>query len=148
MDELDLSAWALLLKLCCTDESPNKPLYFFLLSGLGWLHIPFHSPWTDGYLRHIDSRSAKSIRRNTKWHSVTTLDTANHMAKPSIRRWRSTCCLILWEVLKSHMKAYFFKNWPFNFWPRWRHRYIHCASSHNQKKDNNKFQNKKQPEMP
>ena len=25
---------------------------------------------------------------------------------------------------------------------------MHCASSHNQKKDNNKFKNKKQPELP
>ena len=33
------------------------------------------------------------------------------------------------------------------FRPRWRHRQTHCASSHNQKKDNNKFRNKKQPEL-
>ena len=32
--------------------------------------------------------------------------------------------------------------------PRWRCRYIHVASWHNQKKDNNKFTNKKQPELP
>ena len=32
-----------------------------------------------------------------------------------------------------------------DFWPRWRLRYSHCASSHNQKKNNNKFKNKKQP---
>ena len=36
-----------------------------------------------------------------------------------------------------------------DFWPRWRHRSIHFASSHNQKKDNNKFKNKKkQSELP
>ena len=33
-----------------------------------------------------------------------------------------------------------------DFWPRWRCRQTHCASSHNQK-DNNKFKNKKQPEL-
>ena len=31
--------------------------------------------------------------------------------------------------------------------PRWRHRKTHRASSQNQKKDNNKFKNKKQPEL-
>ena len=35
-----------------------------------------------------------------------------------------------------------------NFWPRWRHRGIHCTSLHNQKKDNDKFKNEKQPELP
>ena len=35
-----------------------------------------------------------------------------------------------------------------NFWPRWMCRHIHFSSSHNQKKDNNKFKNKKQPELP
>ena len=35
-----------------------------------------------------------------------------------------------------------------NFWPRWRHREIHCTSLHNQKKDNDKFKNEKQPELP
>ena len=34
-----------------------------------------------------------------------------------------------------------------DFQPRWRRRWTHCASSHNQKKDNNKFKNKKQPEL-
>ena len=34
-----------------------------------------------------------------------------------------------------------------NFWPRWRHRWIHCASFNNQKKDNNRFKNKKQTEL-
>ena len=33
-----------------------------------------------------------------------------------------------------------------DFWPRWRCRQTHCASSHNQK-DNNKFKNNKQPEL-
>ena len=33
-----------------------------------------------------------------------------------------------------------------DFWPRWGHRYIYFASSHNQKKDNNKFKNKKNSE--
>ena len=32
--------------------------------------------------------------------------------------------------------------------PRWRHREIHFASLHNQKKDYNKFTNKKPPELP
>ena len=31
--------------------------------------------------------------------------------------------------------------------PRWRCRQTHCASSHNQKKDNNNLKTKKQPEM-
>ena len=31
-------------------------------------------------------------------------------------------------------------------WPRWRHRWTHCASSHNQK-DNNEFKHKNQPEL-
>ena len=31
--------------------------------------------------------------------------------------------------------------------PRWRHRETHCASSHNQKKDNNNLKTKKQPEL-
>ena len=35
-----------------------------------------------------------------------------------------------------------------DFRPRWRHRWTHCASSHNQKLDNNKFKNNKQPELP
>ena len=34
-----------------------------------------------------------------------------------------------------------------NFRPRWRRRHTHCASSHNQKKDNT-FKNKNQPELP
>ena len=34
------------------------------------------------------------------------------------------------------------------FQPRWRHRQILFASSHNQKKDNNQLKNKKQPELP
>ena len=34
-----------------------------------------------------------------------------------------------------------------DFWPRWRHRHIYCATLHNQEKDN-KFKNKKQPELP
>ena len=34
-----------------------------------------------------------------------------------------------------------------DFQPRWRHRSIHFASLHNQKKDNNKIKNKKQPEQ-
>ena len=36
----------------------------------------------------------------------------------------------------------------FDFWTRWRCKWTHCASSHNQKKDNNKFKNEKQPELP
>ena len=34
-----------------------------------------------------------------------------------------------------------------DFQPRWRHRKTHSAPSHNQKKDNNKCKNKKQPEL-
>ena len=34
------------------------------------------------------------------------------------------------------------------FQPRWRHRQKHFASSHNQKKENNQFKNKEQPELP
>ena len=34
-----------------------------------------------------------------------------------------------------------------DFQPRWRCTYIHCASSHNQKKDNNKFKNNKQLDL-
>ena len=34
-----------------------------------------------------------------------------------------------------------------DFQPRWRHTWTHCAPSHNQMKDNNKFKNKKQPEL-
>ena len=33
-----------------------------------------------------------------------------------------------------------------DFWPRWRRRQTHCVSSYNQKK-NNKFKNKKQPQL-
>ena len=32
---------------------------------------------------------------------------------------------------------------PWDFCPRWRHRYIHLASSYNQKKDNSQFKKKK-----
>ena len=35
-----------------------------------------------------------------------------------------------------------------SFWPRWRHRWTYLASLYNQKKDNNQFKNKKQPELP
>ena len=35
-----------------------------------------------------------------------------------------------------------------DFRPRWRHRWIHHASLNNVKKGNNKFKNKKQPELP
>ena len=34
-----------------------------------------------------------------------------------------------------------------DFWIRWRHREIHCASLHNQNKDNNKLKTKKPPEL-
>ena len=34
-----------------------------------------------------------------------------------------------------------------DFQPRWRRRLVYFASSHNQKMDNNKFKNKKQPEL-
>ena len=34
-----------------------------------------------------------------------------------------------------------------DFQPRWRCRQIHCASSYDQKKGNNKFENKKQPQL-
>ena len=33
-------------------------------------------------------------------------------------------------------------------WPRWRYRLKCFTSLHNQKKDNNQFKNKKQPEVP
>ena len=35
-----------------------------------------------------------------------------------------------------------------DFRPRWRHRKTHCTEFHNQKKDDNKFKNKKQSELP
>ena len=35
-----------------------------------------------------------------------------------------------------------------DFWPTWRHKQTHSASSHYQNKDNNKFKNKQQPELP
>ena len=38
-------------------------------------------------------------------------------------------------------------NNEWDFWPRWRHRETHFASSYNQKKDNNKFKNNKQQEL-
>ena len=34
------------------------------------------------------------------------------------------------------------------FWPRWKRRWIHFASSNNQKKENNQFKTKKQPKLP
>ena len=33
-------------------------------------------------------------------------------------------------------------NYRFYFWWRWRHKWIHCASLHSQRKVNNKFKNK------
>ena len=34
-----------------------------------------------------------------------------------------------------------------DFWTRWRCKQTHCAPSHNQIKENNKFKNKKQPKL-
>ena len=42
---------------------------------------------------------------------------------------------------------HFLKYFLLDFRPRWRRRQTRCASSHNQKKDNNKFKHKKQPEL-
>ena len=38
--------------------------------------------------------------------------------------------------------------WVIEFWTRWRHRQKCFTSLHNQKKDNNQFKNRKQPELP
>ena len=59
---------------------------------------------------------------------------------------------VIFRKIKTHQKKHFYnldkKNCNISdFWPRWRHRYTHCASSHNQREDNNKFKNKKQPEL-
>ena len=49
--------------------------------------------------------------------------------------------LRVYRIYSLLKKRQYGKTW--DFWPRWRHRWIYRASSHNQKKDSNKFKNKK-----
>ena len=50
---------------------------------------------------------------------------------------------LAWDCLTAYIKS--LKN---GHVLRWRHGYVHFTSSHNRKKDNNKFKYKKHPELP
>ena len=53
------------------------------------------------------------------------------------------CLLVNLQKCKTILSSTPMQKQTGDFQPRWRLRWIHVAPSHNQKKDNNKFKNKK-----
>ena len=89
------------------------------------------------------------IKLNNKWTSHTikkwTKDLNSYLTKKDTQM----ANINIWKYTPHHVSSgkCKLKQWD-AIQPRWRHRWIHYASFHKQTQDDNKFKNKKQPELP